>query len=194
MKLELTEENIDAVAHQLLTAYRRKRQSKRPSYKPSARVLNMNNWKGAARQCIEVNAPPEKYVEAMFEGCDLSTGPFPNMMGGKQALRWWKEYKNKAGYSDSGTVVDTKIAELLVLKQTKENFRESVAKSTGRSLSYVAQRDYATDAVTAFLLDWNIPEVVLRKREELIHALEQDPLLRAALEKLKPGCVKELLS
>lgn len=53
-----------------------------------------SNWKRAAEQCLRLKADPESYVRACFMFCEMSTGPFANMLGGAAAKTWYNKFQN----------------------------------------------------------------------------------------------------
>ena len=52
------------------------------------------NWKRAAEQCLKLKADPESYVRACFMFCNMSTGPFANMLGGSASRGWYDKFQN----------------------------------------------------------------------------------------------------
>lgn len=52
------------------------------------------NWKRAAEQCLRLKADPESYVRACFMFCNMSTGPFANMLGGSASRQWYEKFQN----------------------------------------------------------------------------------------------------
>ena len=61
-------------------------------HKTQSRSDNMKDWERAATLCRELAAEPEDFIDAAFHYCTLSTGPFANGLGGKQAAEWWKQW------------------------------------------------------------------------------------------------------
>jgi len=91
--MEYDEKMRDAVAREIRKAYaeRKERLIGRP-WKPNARHKSFSLWQKAADQALELDAPPETYVHAAFQYCKMTTGPFPNNLGGPAAAGWWKQW------------------------------------------------------------------------------------------------------
>ena len=91
--MEHDEKLRDAVAREIKKAYteRKSRLLGRP-WKPSSRHQAFKLWQNAADKALELNAPPEAYIYAAFKHCRMSTGPFPNNLGGAAAAGWWRQY------------------------------------------------------------------------------------------------------
>lgn len=91
--MEQDEKLRDAVAREIKKAYvERKSRLLRRTWKPSSRHQAFKLWQNAADQVLELGAPPEAYVYAAFQHCRMSTGPFPNNLGGPAAAAWWRAY------------------------------------------------------------------------------------------------------
>jgi hypothetical protein len=52
------------------------------------------HWRRAAEQCLRLKADPESYVRACFLFCNMSTGPFANMLGGSAAKMWYEKFQH----------------------------------------------------------------------------------------------------
>lgn len=60
--------------------------------KVQPRSNNSGDWERAALLVRELNAEPEDFIDAAFHYCTLSTGPFANGLGGRQAAEWWRQW------------------------------------------------------------------------------------------------------
>lgn len=94
MRENQDELDVESVANEIRLAFfelKRKQQNK--PYRPSSRHDKWEFWMKAARKCIEHNADPNHWVEAAFRYNKISGGPYPHTIGGRQAVRWYDEFR-----------------------------------------------------------------------------------------------------
>ena len=64
-------------------------------------------WLAAARTCVhDLSADPATFVRAAFACSLLSAGPFPNMLYGKAAKRWYREYTSRVKHQCGDALSD----------------------------------------------------------------------------------------
>jgi hypothetical protein len=132
----------DAVAREIKKAYVERKSALigRP-WKPSSRHQSFALWQKAADQAISLNAPAEAYVCAAFRNCRMSTGPFPNNLGGPAAHGWWQEYvKQNPGYREEREQLDAQgipdanamtIPAVAEIKADLQHLRSALYQMTG---------------------------------------------------------------
>lgn len=128
-------------------------------------------WVAAARLCLELGAHPVSFVEAAFEQCRLSTGPFPNMLRGQSMRYWWKQYLANRPVLDAVTKIcdakglkglDTELTNNYVvqLQQDILNIRKILKETTGTwkltldNLSILQRPTFPTTPYLRVLLTW----------------------------------------
>ena len=81
---------LSAEAGRLRKLYMTKKKAR--GCKVQSRSDNMRDWERAVELCRELGADFEDFIDAAFYYCTLSTGPFANGLGGKQAAEWWRQW------------------------------------------------------------------------------------------------------
>lgn len=106
--------------------------------KPSSRFDTPANWRKAAARCLELKADPESFVAASFAYCNLSTGPFANMMGGRAVKSWYASYVSKLGEDPANKTKDGEsISEAVIRQEISDKIkdaRRTMIRSTGNFL------------------------------------------------------------
>lgn len=85
--------DVENMAVALRLCYcRRKAQQLGRAYSPHPRFKSSQLWLTAATLCTELEADPEAFVEAAFRYNTVPGGPFPQQIGSKAAVRWYKRH------------------------------------------------------------------------------------------------------
>lgn len=89
----MNSEQLDAVAREIRRYYiERKSSLMGNNFKLSGKNAEFIHWQRAAALCVELNATPEVFVDAAFDQCANSLGPFPNAMYGTCCRAWYRGY------------------------------------------------------------------------------------------------------
>lgn len=72
--------------------YKKKQQIHGRPYRPHARFNSFKFWLNAADKCVELEANPEEYVDAVFSYCPDVKMLLPHMIYGAGMNKWWKAY------------------------------------------------------------------------------------------------------
>jgi hypothetical protein len=75
-------------------------------YTPMTRHDNENIWRKAAEICIELNADPASFVEAVFAKNRVPGGPFSNQLTGRACRGWYKEFVEARSLNADGSHKD----------------------------------------------------------------------------------------
>lgn len=82
----------EAVGHAIRKHFRTaKEQRTGRRYNPDKRHDNPETWLKAGRTCLAAGADPHDWVVAAFNRCPHRGGPFPNMLTGESAARWYSD-------------------------------------------------------------------------------------------------------
>lgn len=152
-------------------------------YTPQERWRRDDFWEAAGAQCVELEADPESYVRAAFQGNTVPGGPFPSQLGGKASAMWWKRYADQFRQAVDGlTPFEQDIHSLMVWAKA-QGLRQT--KDTGGELDFYLRESSELPAYVRILLGGRSPEVVAKWRSEARSDLLSDPALLAALRRLK---------
>ncbi len=87
----MSENILESLAKELRSIFARKKKERDGKYNPMERNKSMEVWLKVAVNCKQANADPEAFIQAAFDYNTVAGGPFPNMLWGSQAVRWYEQ-------------------------------------------------------------------------------------------------------
>lgn len=150
-----------------------------------------SNWKRAAEQCLKLKADPESYVRACFMFCEMSTGPFANMLGGAAAKGWYNKFQNTISQSkrEEGETV-SQAADREGLSRQITTAREAMVRLSGHynptpeNIDWVCRWTTQVEPHVKVLLAYPDPRVIERFGAEALEIFLSSPNVVASAKKL----------
>lgn len=157
--------------------------------KVQPRSDNMKDWERAALLVRELGADPADFIDAAFHYCALSTGPFANGLGGKQAASWYRQWASlkatpdmTASGNDSPSLKDLRqridyTRAILIHRHKTMDISEEVIQS-------ILDTTLQLDPLSCVILGGHDPRVRDMYLEEALSVVTENFGLRKVLEDL----------
>lgn len=98
------EPEIDQLARKIrLAFFEEKSRGLKKKYKPSPRHDDMEFYRAAARNVIQLKCDPGDFVRAAVRYCMVKGGPFASQLGGPVARNWYQQHCKAVGLPDPVT-------------------------------------------------------------------------------------------
>jgi hypothetical protein len=152
-------------------------------------------WKAAALQCMRLKADPATYVRACFKYSKMTTGPFPNNIGGATAAACYKKLMETMSSSALGVkpIENENAAETMDrgdLEYQIKLARKAMYRINGSydpipiNIDWICSWTSKVDSHVRVLLAY--PDTRIRERcgEDALHIFTSCPNIYAAAKKL----------
>jgi hypothetical protein len=196
------QDHVDAVAREIKKYYvERKNSAFNKKFKLHGKHAEFTHWQRAADLCLELQATPEVFVDAVFDGCKSPLGPFPNALYGNMARKWYQTYiANKSGYTQAKKELESAGTDVMFgdalnihtynLKYDVELVHRSLIRLTGTSEVNSVTIEYINSLTTSYpahvrvLLGFGNEKVKLFFGEEALNYYNARPHMYRAAEAL----------